>query len=173
VIHADVLVLSAAIVPRQDNEALAKMLKIPLNEEGFFLEAHVKLRPVDFATEGVFLAGLAHSPKTISESIAQASAAAARALVIISKDAYTTESTIAEVDEDLCSGCGVCLGICPYNAIEQVIKTIDGKEKKVSHVLEAMCKGCGSCAVACPSGAIDQKGFNQKQITSMIDAAVA
>ncbi len=172
-IHADHLVLSPAIVPRKDNEALAKQLKVPLNEDSFFLEAHVKLRPVDFATEGIFLSGMAHSPKSIQETIAQSYAAAARALTIISKDKYYTDAPVACVDEDLCSGCGVCLAVCPYNAIETQIKVIDGKEKKVSSVLEAICKGCGSCAAACPSAAIDQKGFRRKQISSMIDAAVA
>jgi heterodisulfide reductase subunit A-like polyferredoxin len=170
-IHADQLVLSPAIIPRADNEELAQKLKVPLNEDNFFLEAHVKLRPVDFATEGVFLAGMAHSPKSINETIAQSYAAAARALIIISKDTYYTDAPTASVDEDLCSGCGVCLAICPYNAIESQIKEIDGKEKKVSHVIEALCKGCGSCAAACPSGAIDQKGFRHNQISSMIEAA--
>lgn len=172
-IHADHLVLSPAIVPRKDNETLAKQLKVPLNEDNFFLEAHVKLRPVDFATEGIFLAGMAHSPKSIQETIAQSYAAAARALTIVSKDKYYTDAPVACVDEDLCSGCGMCLAICPYNAIETQVKVVDGKQKKVSHVLEAICKGCGSCAAACPSGAIDQKGFRRKQISSMIDAAVA
>jgi heterodisulfide reductase subunit A len=172
-IHADQLVLSPAIVPRAENAKLAQQLKVPLNEDNFFLEAHVKLRPVDFATEGILLAGMAHAPKTINETIAQSYAAAARALIIISKDKYYTDAPIACVDEDLCSGCGVCLAICPYNAIEFEIKKSDGKEKKVSRVLEAVCKGCGSCAAACPSGAIDQKGFRRDQITSMIDAIAA
>jgi heterodisulfide reductase subunit A len=148
------------------------MLKVPLNEDNFFLEAHVKLRPVDFATEGIYLAGMAHSPKSIGETISQAYAAASRALTIISKDTYSTDAPIAEVNEDLCSGCGLCLSICPYNAIEQITKTEDGEEKRVSHVLEGVCKGCGSCAAACPSNAIEQKGFKRVQISSMLDAAM-
>jgi len=172
VLHADTLVLSPAVIPPQENVALAQMLKVPLNEDNFFLEAHVKLRPVDFATEGIYLAGMAHSPKSIGETIAQAYAAASRALRIISKDTYSTDAPIAEVNEDLCSGCGVCLSICPYNAIEQITKTEDGEEKRVSHVLEGVCKGCGSCAAACPSNAIEQKGFKQVQISSMLDAAM-
>jgi len=172
-IHADLIVLSPAIIPRKDNLEIAKHLKVPLNEDGFFLEAHVKLRPVDFATEGIFLAGMAHSPKSISESIAQAYGAAARALTIISKDKYMTEATIAQVNEDLCSGCGVCVTTCPYNAIEIRTEIIDGKERKVSHVLEGVCKGCGSCTATCPSGAIEQKGFKRMQIQAMIDTAMA
>jgi len=172
-IHTDLLILSPAIIPREDNENVAKQLKVPLNENGFFLEAHVKLRPVDFATEGIFLAGMAHSPKSISESITQANGAAARALTIISKNKYTTEATIANVDEDLCSGCGICVTTCPYGAIEIKTEMVDGEEKKVSHVLEGVCKGCGACAGACPSGAIGQKGFKRIQISSMVDAAMA
>ncbi len=170
-IHADFLVLSPAIIPRSENVALAKQLKVPLNEDGFFLEAHVKLRPVDFATEGIFLAGLAHSPKSIKETIAQAYAAASRALTIISKDKYSSDAPIATVDEDLCSGCGVCEKICPYGAIEMETKDKEGRKIRVSRVVEAVCKGCGSCTAACPSGAIDQKGFKREQIMSMVDAA--
>jgi heterodisulfide reductase subunit A-like polyferredoxin len=172
-IHADVVVLSPAIIPRPENAKLAQQLKVPLNENGFFLEAHVKLRPVDFATEGFFLAGMAHSPKSISESITQAYAAASRALTILSKDKYETEAIIAEVNKDLCSGCGICETTCPYGAIEMVTELKDGKEVKVSHVIEGVCKGCGSCTAACPSGAIEQKGFKQNQISSMVQAAVA
>ncbi|PNX51640.1 MAG: 4Fe-4S ferredoxin, partial [Thermoplasmata archaeon M9B2D] len=170
-IHADYLVLSSAIVPAPDNEQLAQKLKVPLNEDGFFLEAHVKLRPVDFATEGIFLAGMAHSPKSITETIAQSYGAASRALTIISKDKYYTDAPVACVNEDLCSGCGVCEKICPYNAIEMVAISTDGKEGRVSRIIEGVCKGCGSCTAACPSGAIEQKGFKREQIISMVDAA--
>ena len=170
-IHADYLVLSTAIVPRKENLELAQKLKVPLNEDNFFLEAHVKLRPVDFATEGIFLAGMAHSPKSINETIAQAYGAAARAIIIISKDKYYTDAPVAFVDEDLCSGCGVCEKICPYGAIEMTTQEKDGKEVRLSKVIEGVCKGCGSCVSACPSGAIEQKGFKREQIVSMIDAA--
>jgi len=170
-IHTDYLVLSPAIVPRSDNIELAQKLKVPLNEDNFFLEAHVKLRPVDFATEGIFLAGMAHSPKSISESITQAYGAASRALTIISKDKYHTDAPIAHVNEDLCSGCGVCEKVCPYGAIEMITETSDEETKRLSRVLEGVCKGCGSCVSACPSGAIEQKGFKHEQIISMIDVA--
>lgn len=170
-IHADVVTLSAAILPNKDNTDIAKLLKVPLNEDGFFLEAHVKLRPVDFATEGVFLAGMAHSPKSISESISQAYAAASRALTIISKDTFTTEATVAMVNDDLCCGCGICEVTCPYHAIERVTTVIDDKECLISKVTEGLCKGCGSCVSACPAGAIEQKGFKRNQILSMIASA--
>lgn len=173
-LHADYLVLSSAIIPREGNSTLAKHLKVPLNADNFFLEAHVKLRPVDFATEGIYLAGMAHSPKSIGETITQSYAAASRALTIISKDTYVTDAPIAEVNEDLCSGCGVCLSTCPYSAIEQVTKKGEKEEEiRVSHIIEGVCKGCGSCVAACPSGAIEQKGFKRIQISSMVDAAVS
>ena len=118
------------------------MLKVPLTKDGFFLEAHMKLRPVDFATDGVFLCGMAHSPKYLDESIAQACAAASRATTVLSKKTLETEGTIASVVEDLCSGCRICEHLCPYGAVEIQIKN----GKPVAHVLEAVCKGCGSAA---------------------------
>jgi heterodisulfide reductase subunit A len=163
-ISTDVLVLSTAIVPREGNEELARQLKVPLNEHGFFLEAHVKLRPVDFATEGVFLAGMAHSPMAVNETIAQAYAAASRACTIISADTFVTEATIASVNDNICIGCGLCVEACPYSAIELV----DGKAK----VKEALCKGCGLCNATCRGGAIQQNGFNDHQIISMIRSAL-
>jgi heterodisulfide reductase subunit A len=145
---------------------LAKMLKGPLNNEGFFLEAHVKLRPVDFATEGIFVAGMAHNPKAIDESISQAEAVAARAATIIASDKYYAEATVTHVNEDLCSGCGVCSSLCPYEAIEIVSENMQRKSK----VNEALCKGCGTCVAACPSGALDQDGFTKQQILEMVEA---
>ncbi len=172
-IHTDYLILSPAIIPRLKNAELAKKLKVPLNEDNFFLEAHVKLRPVDFAHDGIFLAGLAHSPKSIGETITQAYGAASRALTIISKDKYYTDVPIATINEDLCSGCCVCETICPYSAIEMKTEIKEGKEIKVPRIVMGACKGCGSCLVACPSDAINQKGFKQEQILSMINTASA
>lgn len=163
-IEPDLLVLSAGIVPNTDNKRIAKMLKVPLNSDGYFLEAHVKLRPVDFATEGVFVAGLAHSPKFIIEAVAQAEASAARAATILSHDKYYAEATISHVNEELCVGCGLCSNLCPYEAIE--VKDKEGK--RVSEVNEALCKGCGTCVAACASGAMDQYGFTKRQILGMI-----
>jgi heterodisulfide reductase subunit A len=165
-IHPDLVVLSTGIEPGPHNERLAKMLKVPLNSDGYFLEAHVKLRPVDFATEGIFVAGLAHGPKFISETISQARAAAARAATILAHDTYYAEATVSHVDENLCAGCGVCSSMCPYNAIEMV--AVNGA--RVSRINEALCKGCGTCVAACPSGAVDQYGFTRRQIMSMIES---
>jgi len=162
----DLIVLSSGIEAEDGNKTLAKMLKVPLNNEGFFLEAHVKLRPVDFATEGVFVAGMAHSPKDIDEAISQAEAAAARAAIIIAQDKYRAEAVVSHVNEDLCAGCGVCSTLCPYEAIEIVVE--NGVRK--SKVNEALCKGCGTCASACPAGAMDQYGFARHQIMAMIEA---
>jgi heterodisulfide reductase subunit A len=167
-ISADLVVLSAGIVPNDDNETVSQLLKVPLNADGFFLEAHMKLRPVDFATDGVFLAGTAHSPKTVSESIAQAEAAALRASTIITKDEYETEATISSVNEEICSGCGTCVEVCEFNALE-LVEAQDGE--MVSKVNQALCKGCGCCAAACPSGAVEQKGFTREQILCAVDAA--
>jgi len=164
VIDADIVALSVAAVPSAENRELAQFYKVPLNADGFFLEAHVKLRPVDFATEGVFLAGLAHSPKFIEESIAQAKAAASRATTILVKDKVMAEGIVSSVNETLCGGCGICEVLCPYTAIEVDRKT------KVARVNEALCKGCGTCAAACPSGAAQQKGFTRNQILTMTSA---
>jgi heterodisulfide reductase subunit A len=172
ILDADLLVLALASVPQPDARKFAEMLKVPLNDDGFFLEAHVKLRPVDFATEGVFLAGLAHSPKFIDETVAQANAAASRACTILSKKTYRAEPTIAVVNDDICDGCGICEPVCEYNAIEIVTETKDGKESKKAVLTEALCKGCGGCIAACPSGAMEQKGFKSEQMMAMIDAAL-
>jgi heterodisulfide reductase subunit A len=126
----------------------------------------VKLRPVDFATDGIFICGLAHAPKSISESIAQAKAAASRATTILAKDTLISEGIVCEVTEEICGGCGVCEVLCPYGAIN-----VDS-EKNVSVVNEALCKGCGTCASACPSGAAQLRGFMSNQISAMISAAL-
>lgn len=172
-LQPDLLVLSSRIDPDSGNEELGKMLKVPINEDKFFLEAHVKLRPVEFATEGIYVAGLAHSPKSIPETIAQAKAAAAKACTIISKDTYEAEPTIAAVNEDLCDGCGICVPVCEYNALEVVPCKDRGEDEKIVQLNEAMCKGCGGCVAACPSGAMEQKGFKNVQMLAMIKAALA
>jgi heterodisulfide reductase subunit A len=156
------VVLSTGIRPNEGNEELAKMLKVPLSKDGFFLEAHMKLRPVDFATEGIYLAGAAHWPKLVDEVIAQASGAATRAIMVISKEFVETEGIIAAVNANRCTGCELCIMVCPFGAIDK----IDGKAK----VNEALCKGCGTCNAVCKSGAIRQKGFRDEQIIEVIDA---
>ena len=167
-IQPDLVILSAATIPNPDNKRIAEMLKVPLIKEGYFLEAHMKLRPVDFATEGVFVCGMAHSPKYIDESIAQAYAAAARATTILSKKTLEMEGIIAVVNEDLCSSCRVCESLCPYNAIEMNEK--DGKLK--AHVIEALCKGCGVCGTACPTKAINLGHFTNEEILAQVKAAL-
>jgi heterodisulfide reductase subunit A len=167
-IQPDLVILSAATVPNPDNKRIAEMLKVPLTKDGFFLEAHMKLRPVDFQTDGVFLCGMAHLPKYIDESIAQACAAAARAATILSKKTLETEGIIANVDEDLCSGCRICEYLCPYGAIE--MKEKDGKT--VAHVIEALCKGCGVCGTACPTKAITLGHFTTEEILAQVRAAL-
>jgi len=167
-IEADLLVLSPGIVSSPVNEPLSKMLKVPLNEDGFFLEAHMKLRPVDFATDGIFLAGLAHSPKLIDETISQANAAVARALTILTKTHLETIGTISEVDERNCIGCGLCESLCPYQAIEIVWKRTIVGEKLVAQINKVLCKGCGACTASCRSGSIDLKGFSTEAIVAQI-----
>ena len=167
-IKPDLLVLSVATIPNPDNQMISEMLKVPLSKDEFFLEAHMKLRPVDFATDGVFLCGLAHSPKLIEESISQACGAAARAITILSKKALEVEGAIASVNEDLCSGCRICEAVCEYGAIKMEEK--DGK--LVSTVLEALCKGCGVCGSSCPTGAIGMLHFTDDEILAQVRAAL-
>ncbi len=163
-----ILALSAGIVAQSGSAELAQMLKVPRNADGFFLEAHVKLRPVDFATEGVFVAGLCHFPKFIVEAVVQAEAAAGRAATVLAKSNYQAEAAIAHVRDDLCSGCSVCVSVCAYGAPGMVEK--DGR--KVSRVNEALCKGCGSCVAVCPSGAMTHLGFTLVQTRAMLKAAL-
>jgi len=165
----DLFVLSSGVVPQADSDELARMLKVPLNAEGFFLEAHMKLRPVDFATEGVFMAGLCHFPKFIDEATAQAKAAAGRAATILCRDTLEVEATVANVDPAKCSACHMCEGLCAYRAIEvKVVNERTGKQAAV--VNEALCKGCGACAANCRSLAIDIRGFQSDSISREIAA---
>ena len=165
-IPAGLVVLSTGIVPGEGNKALAQMLKVPLDEDGFFLEAHMKLRPVDFATEGVFVAGLAHSPKTIDETIAQAHAAAGRAATVLAKGVIMAEGIKSEVLATRCTRCKLCVEVCQYNAIE-----LDDKDD-VAVVNKALCKGCGLCAATCRCGAITLRGFTEEEILAEVDALV-
>jgi heterodisulfide reductase subunit A-like polyferredoxin len=164
-LSADWVVLSTGIEPEPGNVALARLLKVPLNETGFFLEAHVKLRPVDFAAEGIFLAGLAHSPRNIDETIAQAQAAAVRSVALLSRPQLEATPIVASVNPKLCAACGLCVQVCPYGA--RVLEPgMDHAE-----VIEVLCQGCGACVVACPNKASQQKGFEFDQIFSMLDVA--
>ncbi|MDH3392000.1 MAG: 4Fe-4S binding protein, partial [Desulfobulbaceae bacterium] len=164
-IRPDLLVLATAIVPQKENP-LAQMFKITLNEDGFFVEAHVKLRPVDCATDGVFICGLAHAPKPVDESIAQAQAAATRAVTLLAKETIQVSGTVAEVNPLFCSSCGVCIELCPYGAPSFATEKPFAGRAEVNSVL---CKGCGLCVASCRSGAINLKGFGTDQIMAMIN----
>ncbi|MFP3927719.1 MAG: FAD-dependent oxidoreductase, partial [Desulfobacteraceae bacterium] len=164
-IHADLLTLAGAIVPYKD-EDLARFFKVTMNEDGFFVEAHAKLAPSEFPTDGVFLCGMAHYPKPIDESIAQAQAAASRAITLLARKTIAASGTVAYVTPGMCSSCGVCLTVCPYGAPSFIEEGPLAGRAEVNPVL---CKGCGLCVASCRSGAINLKGFETGQIMAMID----
>ena len=164
-VDADILCLAARI-DANDNKKLGQAFKVTSDSSGWFLEAHQKLRPVDFATDGVFLCGMTHYPKPVDESIAQAKAAAARALTVLSRDSINIGGIVATINEERCSGCGGCVEVCSYNAI-----TMDF-EKNVAVVNDALCKGCGACAATCPSEAPSLMGFNNDQLYAQIKSAM-
>jgi heterodisulfide reductase subunit A2 len=166
VVEADLLALAAAIVPNADG-SLARFFKVPVDGDGWLLEAHQKLRPVDFATDGVFLCGLAHYPKPIDESVSQALAAAARAATFLARETILVGGVVSWIDPALCTGCGGCIQVCPYNAI--AMSSITG----MAEVNPALCKGCGACAAACPSEAPILMGFNNRQLYAQIHSALA
>jgi len=171
-IPADLTVLVEAMTPRQDVAELGSKLGISRTPDGFFREAHPKLRPLDTSTDGIYLAGVAQGPKDITESLIQAGGAAARAAIPLSKGKVEVEPIIAVVSEDLCKGCGRCEEACEYDAIKvEEVQPIIKVPMLIARVTEAQCKGCGSCAVACPTGAITMKHFTDKQIRAMITAA--
>jgi len=165
-LDTDLLALAAAVIPSATNNAISRLFKVPLNPDGFFLEAHVKLRPVDFAADGVFLCGIAHYPKHISETISQAYGAASRAATILSKESVVSSGCVAEIDKDKCKGCGLCVQVCYFGAISY------NEELGVSEVNPVLCKGCGNCAVVCPSGACQVAGFKDEQILAQVKACV-
>ncbi|TXT66324.1 MAG: 4Fe-4S ferredoxin [Promethearchaeota archaeon] len=170
---SDLIILATPEIPSKGTKELAKMLKVPLTKDGFFLEAHVKLRPLDFATDGIFLCGGAHWPKWIDETISQAYGAAGRAATLMAKGETETEGITSYVNQQKCIGCGVCAEVCPYNAIE-LIETEKRMglyviSEKKANVIAALCKGCGACAAECPLGAINQKHFTKNQIKKQIE----
>jgi heterodisulfide reductase subunit A len=171
-IGADMVVLSTGIIPHEDAEDVAKMLKVSQSQEKFFLEAHMKLRPIDFATEGVFMCGLAHWPKTIDESIAQACGTASRAATILSQEELEMEGAVSTVSDANCDGCAYCVNPCPYEAITLIEYMSDGAVKKTIQVNESLCKGCGSCQATCPKKGVFVKHFKVEQIEAMVNAAL-
>ncbi len=168
-IDADIVALSAAVIPSAGSMEAARLFKVALSPDGFFQEAHVKLRPVDFAADGVFLCGTAHYPKHITETISQAYGAAGRAVTLLSHDTVTASGSVCEVIEDACVSCGACISACTYGAIE-FHETPRGKKARVNPVL---CKGDGLCNAKCPTNAIVLKHFTDEEIFCQIDAALA
>ncbi|TFF90881.1 MAG: CoB--CoM heterodisulfide reductase iron-sulfur subunit A family protein [Promethearchaeota archaeon] len=170
--ETDLIVLATPMIPADNLKELAMMLKVPLDKNGFFLEAHVKLRPLDFATDGIFLCGCAQWPKNIQDSISQANGAAGRASRFLSAGEITTSGLVAEVNPDKCIGCGKCEEVCPYKAIELIDETKEFEDisiiVKKSSINSALCKGCGTCAATCPVGAIMVKHYDFNQINAMI-----
>jgi heterodisulfide reductase subunit A len=165
-VEADLVVLAMGMVPTRNNEELVRKLKIQCDANAFLTEAHPKLRPVETNTLGIYIAGAAHGPKDIPETVAQASGAASKAIGILSQPKITFEPLIAMVDENLCSGCGVCIGVCPFGAREK------DKEKNIARVIEALCQGCGACTVACPSGSSQLKNLKDKAVLEMVSVAI-
>jgi heterodisulfide reductase subunit A len=166
-INADMAILSIGLEARKDSEVIQRLLTLSRNQDGFFLEAHPKLRPVDAATGGVFFAGCAESPKDIKDSVTQASAAAARAGILMAKGQVTVEAITPITYPEKCKACGLCVKVCPYNAI-----TLNKDLKRVE-IIEAACGGCGTCAAECNLGALTQKHFTDEQIMAQIDAITA
>jgi heterodisulfide reductase subunit A len=162
--EVDMAILSVGIEPRKDSPLIQRLLNLSCGSDGFFLEAHPKLRPVDTPTGGIFLAGCAEGPKDIKDSVTQASAAASRANILMSQGKVTVEAITAWVDEALCQGCGMCLKVCPYSAIRQ------DPETQIAQVTQASCAGCGTCGAECPFSAITQRHFTDQQIYAQIEA---
>jgi heterodisulfide reductase subunit A len=163
----DLLVLETPLVPASANGALSRMLKVPVDEYGFFLEAHVKLRPLDFATDGIFVCGTARWPASIQECVVQALGAASRASTFLASGRVKVEPIVSCVDEEKCRGCGLCVALCPYGAIE-LVETGAGEK---AHTIEVACKGCGTCGATCYRGAITMRHYSDEQLTAQIRAA--
>ena len=168
------VVLAAAIEPNPDVRKIATMLTASIDTNNFLPESHAKLRPVESPTAGVFLSGVCQGPKDIPETVAQAGAAAVKAIGLLAKDKLLTNPCTAKADELMCNGCSTCANVCPYGAITYETKEINDhgirETRRVASVNKALCQGCGACTVACPSGAMDLQGFSNRQILAEVDA---
>ncbi len=171
-IDADMVVLATAMIPHDNAQSLAQTIGVPYDKYGFFSEAHPKLRPVESTTAGVFLAGACHSPKDIPESVAMASAAASKAIILFASDTLEREPVVARVNEDICAGCFYCMKVCPFGAVEvKDIKDINGVAyKEVAFINQGVCQGCGTCTATCLSKSIELAGFNNEEIFAEIAA---
>jgi heterodisulfide reductase subunit A-like polyferredoxin len=170
-LRPEMLVLSTPMVPREGARELGTKLKVPVDADGWFLEAHVKLRPVDFASEGLFVAGAAHYPKFLDETIVQAQAAASRAANILARDSLTAGGAVAAVDAEKCTGCLTCVRICPYG-IPQIRPDLLGVGgiAGAAYIEPAVCQGCGACAAECPAKAINVMHYRDTQVMAEVDA---
>ena len=172
--EADMVVLAAAIEPNKDVRKIATMLTASIDTNNFLTEAHAKLRPVESPTAGIFLSGVCQGPKDIPETVAQAGAAAVKAIGLLAKDKLTTNPCTAHSDELLCNGCSQCANVCPYGAISYEEKQVNDhgirETRRIAVVNNALCQGCGACTVTCPSGAMDLQGFSNRQILAEVDA---
>ena len=166
-IAVDMVVLGTGLTARQDTERVAQIFGISRSADGFFMEAHPKLRPVSTSVDGIFVAGCCQGPKDIPDTVAQAEGAAAEVLALASQGEIEVEATTSSIDPEVCAGCKLCIEVCPYSAIE----FLEGQG--ISAVNEALCKGCGSCAAVCPSKAARQKHFTQDQVLAEVEGLVA
>jgi heterodisulfide reductase subunit A len=165
-LRPELLVLATAVVAPKENP-ISKLFKVPVNSDGFFVEAHVKLRPIDFATDGVFVCGLAHAPKPIDESVAHGLGAASRAVTLLSQKEMFGNAIVAHIEAETCVGCQGCVKVCPYEAIRYL------EDRKICEINEAICKGCGACAATCPSASAQLRRFSSRQIYVQIEKALA
>jgi heterodisulfide reductase subunit A len=170
--HADLVVLANGLVPSEDIKKINELFHASRSADGFLLEAHPKLRPLECSTAGIFLAGTCQGPKDIPDTVAQASGAAAKAVDLLLSGEIELEPLRAVIDKDLCSGCRVCESLCPFLAIEMKNEEEDDAEKLRAEVIEAMCQGCGLCSAACPTGAIKIQQYGNKQVLAQVDAAL-
>ncbi|MBL6967931.1 MAG: CoB--CoM heterodisulfide reductase iron-sulfur subunit A family protein [Desulfobacteraceae bacterium] len=169
-LDADAVILTTPLVPAEDNQTLSRMMKIPVGNEGFFMEAHQKLRPVEFPADGIYIAGCARYPTEIAECISQGYAAAAKAAAPMARGMVVSEAFISEVSPLKCSACGRCVNICPFGAIDWTeLKSSPKEIREVAAVNPAECKGCGLCVASCLSGAVQLKGFTDEEVLAMVN----